>query len=244
MKDYLRHPNGRGIIRGDAQCNRGAYISRDSEVRGRAVVRDACLEGRCVVEDGAILLGGYFFNTYVGAGTWKGGPSPTVAGGGFENCHLTGGLVVAGQPNATDSTLACRRISGTPTVDRCQLLNTVELFDGPVLEDIVARGAAWLYGDCVLRGPFEVGGMTRINRGSWERPPRSISFGGVDLTEAPGGAMLDCRFGTFDYWSRHGRNLAKKRVGVIGHLPDELVDDVLAVVAEWQREQGVMTDAV
>lgn len=238
MKDYLRHNRGRGLIRDDAQVGMGAYISRDSEVRGRAVVRDARLEGRCTVEDGAVILGGYFFNTYVGAGMWKDGPSPTVANGHFENCYLTGDLTVAGRPNATNSMLACKRISGRPVIDRCQLLDAVEVFDSPTLEDVVARRSAWLYGDCVLRGPFEVSGLTRINRGLWERPPRAVSFGGVDLTEAPGGAMLDCRYGTFNYWARHGRKLAKKRAGVIGHLPDELIDDVLSVIAEWS-EQGV-----
>jgi hypothetical protein len=238
VKDYLRHPNGRGKLFGDCAVSRSSYVSRDSVVKDSAVVRDARLEGACVVEGNTVLFGGYFKDCYVGPGP-SGGASPFIASGNFEGCTITNGVQIAGKPDALNSVLACKRISGIPTFDGCTLLGKSEVFDSPALVGVTLKDCAWIYGDCVLFGNFTVGGLSRIERGYWSRAPRSIDFGYLSMTESVRGCLLDCRFGSFDYWLRHGESLARRRVAVLGELPDELITDALGVVREWEAEQGV-----
>jgi hypothetical protein len=238
VKDYLRHPNGRGKLYGDCAVSRSSYVSRDSVVKDSAVVRDARLEGACVVEGNTILLGGYFKDCYVGPGP-SGGASPFIASGNFEGCTITNGVQIAGKPDALNSVLACKRISGTPTFDGCTLLGKSEVFDSPALVGVTLKDCAWIYGDCVLFGNFTVGGLSRIERGYWSCAPRSMDFQNFSVTESKGGVMVDCRYRTFEDWKANGRRFAKRREFIVGELSDELIENVLALFSEWEAEQGV-----
>lgn len=239
MADCLRHPRGRGRLEGDAAVSRDCYVSRDSIVRGSAVVRDgAVLEGRCVVEGDSVVLGGYYRDTYIGQGP-GGGASPIVMGGNYEDCVITGGVQIGGSPDATHSVIACRRVSGRPVIDHCHLLEGAEVFDSPTLERVTLKGAAWVYGTATLRGNLLIRGMSRIERGYWERAPRTADFGAVNMTESVGGCLIDCRYRSFSDWLKNARRIAKRRAFVVGNLSDEFLDRVLAVVSEWQAGQGV-----
>jgi hypothetical protein len=241
MADCLKHPRGRGRLEGDSQVSRDCHVSRNCIVRGSAVVRDgAVLEGQCVVEGDSVVLGGYYRNTYIGPGPFasvSGTPSPDVQGGAYEGCLIMGGVRIGGRPNVTSSVLACKRISGSPVIDRCRLLGRAEVFESPTLEGVELNGSAWAYGTAVLKGDFTLDKMARVERGLWRRAPRAVDFGYVSVTEAEGGALVDCRFRTFADWRLNGHRLAKRRAFVVGELLKELVDDVLATIAEW--EQGV-----
>jgi hypothetical protein len=243
LSNCLKHPNGRGRLEGDAQVSRDCRIGRDCVVRGSAVVRDgAVLEGRCIVEGDSVVLSGYYLDTYIGPGPFvsaSGPPSPFVAGGHFENCRIMAGVQIAGRPNVTGSVLACKRISGEPVIDNCRLLGQAEVFDSPTLEGVELNGSAWVYGSAVLKGPLTLDKMARVERGYWDRAPKSSDFGYVSMTESKGGCLIDCRYRSFSDWLKNAARIARRRAFVVGSLNDELIADVLAVVAEWQREQGV-----
>lgn len=243
MSDCLKHPRGRGRLEDDAAVSRDCYVSRESVVRGSAVVRDgAILEGQCVVEGGSVVLGGYYRDTYIGPGQFAsvlGTPSPDVQGGVYEGCLIMGGVRIGGRPNATGSVLACKRISGEPVIDRCRLLAAAEIFDSPVLEGVTLDGSAWVYGSATLKGAFTVGGMSRVERGYWERAPDVADFGFVSMTESVGGCLIDCRFRAFDDWLRNAKRIARRRAFVVGEVPDEAIDRILSRVRVWQQGQGV-----
>jgi hypothetical protein len=186
----------------------------------------------------AVILGGYYKDCYVGPGP-GGGESPVVAGGNFEGCIISGGIQIAGRPDALNSVLACKRISGTPTFDGCKLLGKSEVFDSPALVGVTLEGCAWVYGDAVLCGDFTVGGLSRVERGYWNRAPRSVDFGNFGVTESKDGALVDCRFRTFDDWLRNGARLAKRRAAVVGELSDEVIQGALELIRRWSVEQGV-----
>lgn len=180
----LRHPNGRGLLMGDAEMNRSAYLSKDSRATGFSKLRDCKLydsraEGEC-----------------------------QIYGGCYRGTTIKGRTICAGHPSVVNSILDCSEVSGRPTIYNSGLFGMTEICDAPILNGVVCVDAT-IYGSSSLLGTFKVTG--RVHEGTWTRAPKHIKLPWSNLSECVDGkVILDCRCRTVDYWMRHGAKLARR----------------------------------
>lgn len=193
MPDYLRHPNGRGKLYGDAEANRATFIDKTSSVSGSAKLRD------CRLEQGSLAKG-----------------KCQVYGGDYLRTIIAGQTICAGDPVAISSILDCSEVSGKPWLHTVVALSGTEICDSPRLEGAVLAPLvlqdATVYGSAEIRGAFIVTG--RVHEGVWTRAPKHVKLPWCDLSECvvkngEQQVLLDCRCRSVSYWTKHGPKLAR-----------------------------------
>jgi hypothetical protein len=189
LMEYLRHPNGRGKLYGDAEANLATFIDKTSSASGSAKLRD-CVLFDAQASSNAQVYGGHYWLSTIGGET-----------------------VCAGRPTVRNSILICSEVSGRPALNRVHAVGTTEICDNPVLigtdDDYLVLSNAIIYGNPVIQGAFTVTG--RVHEGVWTRPPKHIKLPWCDLSECVNGKMLlDCYCRPVEWWLRFGPRIAKK----------------------------------
>lgn len=186
MPPYLRHPDGRGKLFGDAEANAGTYIDRTSSAHDFAKLRDCRLERETRVRGRSQVYGGTFRGT-----------------------EISGSTVVAGSPLIVNSEINCFEVSGHPAIFRSRLLGGTEVCDRPSIKDSVLQDAI-VYGSahiCACSGNV----TGRVHEGVWTRPPKHIKLPWGDLSECVDGKMLlNCYCRPVVWWLKFGRRIAAK----------------------------------
>lgn len=188
--NYLRHPNGRGILLGDAEANRAAFIDRTSSASGSAKLRDARLVSGSRAEGECQIYGGQYHSTRIGGKT-----------------------ICAGSPSVIGSLLNCNEVSGRVIVVNSRLVGSTEVCDDARIEDTTLTNCT-VYGDPHINSTEEILN-SRIHEGVWFRPPKHIKLPWCDLSECivkndEQHVLLDCRCRSVSYWMKHGPKLARR----------------------------------
>ncbi len=190
---YLRHPNGRGKLYGDADVSTSAYLSADSTASASALLRDTHVKNASRVGGDAKVLGGW-----------------------LNRCYVVGSALITSRPVLIESIVLGGTICGDAIVKSSLVRDQGHIYDKAVVvglsmqEPLVVEGSARVYGTARLYGSFALHGRMRVSSGDWERPPRYAELGFESVTESKLGAMVGCRDRTVAYWLRHGPALGRR----------------------------------